>query len=199
MDAVFNRACCLQSCAVLISQSWDCSAKGSSVSCSDIHPENPCDGWNDAWLVVVVDPRDHAFRPQYSSCYSVVDRFLINLYAVQAKAKSVGAPLTVVPSLEEYEGGADLELGLAGQHQRSNAALAICLAAAWEAERARQLRSSGVADAVVQAEAAERRAHSVAGRQVPHEYREGLRACHWPGRAQVKLYQTSWITCMHAW
>ncbi|BDA42444.1 Folylpolyglutamate synthase [Coccomyxa sp. Obi] len=104
---------------------------------------------------------------------------------IEAKAKSVGAPLMVVPSLEEYEGGADLELGLAGQHQRSNAALAICLAAAWEAERARQLRGSGAVDAVAQAEAAERRVHSLAGRRIPHEYREGLRACHWPGRAQL--------------
>ncbi|EIE20887.1 putative folylpolyglutamate synthetase [Coccomyxa subellipsoidea C-169] len=104
---------------------------------------------------------------------------------IEAKAKSVGAPLTVVPSLEEYEGGAVLELGLAGQHQRSNAALAISLAAAWEAQRARQLGTSGAADAAAQAEAAERRAALVAGRQLPAEYREGLRACHWPGRAQL--------------
>lgn len=100
---------------------------------------------------------------------------------VQAKAKSVGAPLTVVPSLEEFEGGAELELGLAGQHQRSNAALAISLAAAWEAQWARKLHGSSAEKAV----AAERRAQLVAGRQLPAEYREGLRTCHWPGRAQV--------------
>jgi len=99
---------------------------------------------------------------------------------VQAKAKRVGAPLTVVPDLEQYEGGATLELGLAGQHQRSNAALAIRLAAAWEAQRAR----IGGATAEV-AEAADRRAQMVAAGQLPPEYREGLRACHWPGRAQV--------------
>ncbi|KAK9909332.1 hypothetical protein WJX75_000680 [Coccomyxa subellipsoidea] len=100
---------------------------------------------------------------------------------IEAKAKSVGAPLTVVPSLEEFEGGAELELGLAGQHQRSNAALAISLAAAWEAQWARKLHGSSAEKAV----AAERRAQLVAGRQLPAEYREGLRACHWPGRAQL--------------
>lgn len=53
--------------------------------------------------------------------------------AMQAKAKEVGAPLTLVPDLEQYEGGAGLRLGLAGAHQRINAALAVALAAAWEA------------------------------------------------------------------
>lgn len=54
--------------------------------------------------------------------------------ACQDKAREVGTSLSVAPSLDEYVGGAGLELGLAGQHQRVNAALAVSLAAAWEAK-----------------------------------------------------------------
>ena len=54
----------------------------------------------------------------------------------QDKAREVGTSLTVAPPLEEYVGGAGLDLGLAGQHQRINAALAVTLAAAWEARHA---------------------------------------------------------------
>ena len=48
----------------------------------------------------------------------------------------MGTSLSVVPGLDEYLGGASVDLGLAGQHQRINAALAVSLAAAWEARRA---------------------------------------------------------------
>ena len=48
----------------------------------------------------------------------------------------MGTSLSVVPGLDEYLGGANIDLGLAGQHQRINAALAVSLAAAWEARRA---------------------------------------------------------------
>ena len=48
----------------------------------------------------------------------------------------MGTSLSVVPGLDEYLGGANVDLGLAGQHQRINAALAVSLAAAWEARRA---------------------------------------------------------------
>ena len=48
----------------------------------------------------------------------------------------MGTSLSVVPGLDEYVGGANADLGLAGQHQRINAALAVSLAAAWEARHA---------------------------------------------------------------
>ena len=54
----------------------------------------------------------------------------------QARAAQVGAPLTMVPDLAAYEGGAGARLGLAGAHQRVNAALAVALAGAWEARYA---------------------------------------------------------------
>lgn len=56
----------------------------------------------------------------------------------------MGTSLSVVPGLDEYLGGANVDLGLAGQHQRINAALAVSLAAAWEARRA-QVRPAHIA------------------------------------------------------
>ena len=61
---------------------------------------------------------------------------------LQDKAREVGTSLSVAPPLEEYAGGADLDLGLAGQHQRINAALAVTLAAAWEARHAQVLSAA---------------------------------------------------------
>jgi len=54
---------------------------------------------------------------------------------VQEKAAAVGAPLGLAPALAEYEAGdaPPVRIGLAGEHQRGNAALAVALAAAWEA------------------------------------------------------------------
>ena len=99
---------------------------------------------------------------------------------IQARAEEVGAPLTVVPALDVYEGGASLPLGLAGAHQRVNAALAVALAAAWEAQHAQHAHASGHA-----ATAAGERAEAVARLRLPEAYREGLQACYWPGRAEV--------------
>ena len=67
--------------------------------------------------------------------------------ACQDKARELGTSLSIAPSLEEYVGGADLDLGLAGQHQRVNAALAVTLAAAWEAKHAQVRQPSLFASA----------------------------------------------------
>ncbi len=66
--------------------------------------------------------------PAWSKSYGVL--------VGQARAAQVGAPLTMVPDLAAYEGGAGARLGLAGAHQRVNAALAVALAGAWEARYA---------------------------------------------------------------
>ncbi|XP_073333929.1 folylpolyglutamate synthase, mitochondrial-like [Pagrus major] len=48
------------------------------------------------------------------------------------RAKEMGCPLWVSPELEDYqEDGGPLRLGLAGQHQRSNASLALQLSHTW--------------------------------------------------------------------
>ncbi|XP_048844815.1 folylpolyglutamate synthase, mitochondrial-like isoform X1 [Brienomyrus brachyistius] len=51
---------------------------------------------------------------------------------LQERAREIGCPLCVCPDLQEYEDpGRPLRLGLAGQHQRSNAALALQLSWSW--------------------------------------------------------------------
>ena len=100
-------------------------------------------------------------------------------------AEKVSAPLRALRPLDEYalaagQGGgpasaASLELGLAGEHQRQNAALAVALAAEWEAR-------SGVK---VAGEAARKRAESVAAGVLPPEYAAGLQLARWPGRGQI--------------
>nr|XP_023696513.1 folylpolyglutamate synthase, mitochondrial-like isoform X2 [Paramormyrops kingsleyae] len=51
---------------------------------------------------------------------------------LQERAREIGCPLCVCSDLEEYEDpGRPLRLGLAGQHQRSNAALALQLSWSW--------------------------------------------------------------------
>uniref|UniRef100_A0A667WZY0 Folylpolyglutamate synthase n=1 Tax=Myripristis murdjan TaxID=586833 RepID=A0A667WZY0_9TELE len=51
---------------------------------------------------------------------------------LEERAKDIRCPLWVCPELEEYQVGCGpLHLGLAGQHQRSNASLALQLSHAW--------------------------------------------------------------------
>ena len=133
----------------------------------------------------------------------------------QAKAAAAGAPLSLVPPLEEYEGsGAPrVQLGLAGRHQRGNAALAVALAAAWEARAAGALRvkdTQGEDPAAGTAQESGRglegvdgavrvgggasaggcgaagRVAAVSARRLPEEYWRGLASCQWPGRAQAR-------------
>lgn len=75
--------------------------------------------------------------------------------------------------------GSEVRLGLAGDHQKLNAALAVSLASTWEAR-------SGVAAARGLA-GAEERAAAVVGGVLPAEYKEGLEKAHWPGRSHVSL------------
>lgn len=108
--------------------------------------------------------------------------------ALQEVAQRVGTPLSQPRPLNEYTLAADgtgaaaasastLELGLAGEHQRENAALAVALAAEWEA-------LSPVA-AARQGQRAQQRAESVRSGVLPPEYVAGLKAAKWPGRGQI--------------
>ena len=45
--------------------------------------------------------------------------------SLERRASEVGAPLRVAKSLDSYEGGGDVDVGLAGPHQRVNAGLAV--------------------------------------------------------------------------
>ena len=133
----------------------------------------------------------------------------------QAKAAAAGAPLSLVPPLEEFEGSGapHVQLGLAGRHQRGNAALAVALAAAWEARAAGALRVKDTLGGDPAAGAAQEsgrglegvdcavrvsggasigecgvpgRLAAIAARRLPEEYRRGLASCQWPGRAQAR-------------
>lgn len=75
-----------------------------------------------------------------------------------------------------------LRLGLAGEHQKVNASLALTLAATWEAR-------SPVAAAKQGERAAQRAQQLLQGGVVAPEYAAGLALAQWPGRAQVRGMQ----------
>eukprot|EP01105_Mastigella_eilhardi_P024100 TRINITY_DN6215_c0_g1_i2.p1 TRINITY_DN6215_c0_g1~~TRINITY_DN6215_c0_g1_i2.p1 ORF type:complete len:272 (-),score=44.29 TRINITY_DN6215_c0_g1_i2:151-966(-) len=80
---------------------------------------------------------------------------------LQKQASAVGAPLTVVPKLRR-----DIQLGLAGDFQRTNAAAALAACESWCA-----CRRPGLSAGIPAVGA--------------HPFWRGLRECRWPGRAQV--------------
>ncbi|XP_056396424.1 folylpolyglutamate synthase, mitochondrial isoform X2 [Hyla sarda] len=54
------------------------------------------------------------------------------LEVLKNRAQEIGSPLYMCPDMTEYEeDGASLNIGLAGEHQRSNASLALQLAQTW--------------------------------------------------------------------
>ncbi|XP_059214627.1 folylpolyglutamate synthase, mitochondrial [Centropristis striata] len=54
---------------------------------------------------------------------------------LRSRAKEIRCPLRVCPDLEDYQTDGPLRLGLAGQHQRSNASLALQLSHTWLQKR----------------------------------------------------------------
>lgn len=107
-------------------------------------------------------------------------------------AQSVGTPLHTVPGLDRYrceslsstlthgqENGQQaptlpqepftITLGLAGEHQRENASLAIRLASEWEEQTNKDVK----------------RPQMVKQGILPSEYARGLQSVRWPGRSQV--------------
>ena len=91
--------------------------------------------------------------------------------ALQRRAAALGVELVVAKSLESYKGGADVEVSLAGPHQRENAALAVELVREW-------------ANETKQPWAAEMEA-SFARNELPEFIRKGLASTVWPGRSQT--------------
>mmetsp|Transcript_12213 Transcript_12213/g.32427 ORF Transcript_12213/g.32427 Transcript_12213/m.32427 type:complete len:536 (-) Transcript_12213:46-1653(-) len=90
--------------------------------------------------------------------------------SLRARAAELDIPLYMPPSLPD-----DVVVGLAGQHQRVNAALAVALCLTWEA------RNKHAEDVKAGDEAP-----SYLNEPITPEYREGLQAARWPGRAQVE-------------
>ena len=98
-----------------------------------------------------------------------------------AKEKNV-LSLKTVPSLDSYavcnsKERRSIELGLQGEHQAQNAALAVQLAAIWES---RHGQWTGVSEG-----AAQRSKMVLEDGVLPEEYREGLENVRWPGRGEI--------------
>ena len=133
---------------------------------------------------------------------------------VQAKAAAAGAPLSLVPPLEEYEGSGvpRVQLGLAGAapaRQRgacSGACGRVGGQGGWGPKGQRypgEDPAAGVAqesgrglegvDGAVRVTGgastggcgAAGRLAAIAARRLPEEYRRALASCQWPGRAQA--------------
>lgn len=97
-------------------------------------------------------------------------------------AKAQDTPLEIVPSLQKYtfedsRNGAEIEIGLSGDHQKENAALAIRLVAAWEA--------AGFKDGKLGPEAKSRSDNILNELIIPKKYVLGLEKARWPGRAEL--------------
>ncbi|XP_054544625.1 folylpolyglutamate synthase, mitochondrial isoform X2 [Talpa occidentalis] len=105
------------------------------------------------------------------------------LAVLRDRAQQVSCPLYLCPPLEALEeGGLPLTLGLEGEHQRSNAALALQLARCWLKLRNHQ--------GIGELKASFRQSH--AGQlplapvfQPTSHMQHGLRDTDWPGRTQV--------------
>ena len=105
---------------------------------------------------------------------------------MQEKANAVGTPLREAPPLESFTDSAgtasEVLLGLAGEHQRVNAALAIALASTWEA---RSPRHDGAGKGSKGCKGRQARLQLLAAQQLPQEYQQGLQNCRWAGRSQA--------------
>ncbi|OUS48963.1 putative folylpolyglutamate synthetase [Ostreococcus tauri] len=91
--------------------------------------------------------------------------------ALERRAKEVGCELVVIKSLDDYKDGEEIEVSLAGPHQRENASLAVALVREW-------------ANVTKQPWATEMEA-SFQRNELPAFMRRGLAKTVWPGRSQV--------------
>lgn len=115
-----------------------------------------------------------------------VPQELESMETLQKIAEGKQVSLAIVPPLEDYTfvnekgnemKGSEISLGLAGEHQLENAALAVRLAAIWESRYGHCIpRSNG---------ALARSENILKHRMIPKEYAKGLSLVKWPGRGDV--------------
>lgn len=104
------------------------------------------------------------------------------LAVLRDRAQQVSCPLYLCPPLDALEeGGQPLSLGLEGEHQRSNAALALQLARCWLQQRDHQ--DIGEPKTATLSHAEQLPLAPVFQPTAP--MRHGLRDTEWPGRTQV--------------
>ncbi|XP_077001885.1 folylpolyglutamate synthase, mitochondrial isoform X2 [Tamandua tetradactyla] len=104
------------------------------------------------------------------------------LAVLRDRARQISCPLYLCPSLEALEeGGPPLTLGLAGKHQRSNAALALQLAHYWLQWHNHQ----GLGELKASRLRTPWQLPLAPMFQLTSHMRHGLRDTEWPGRTQV--------------
>uniref|UniRef100_A0A8D2D2C6 Folylpolyglutamate synthase n=1 Tax=Sciurus vulgaris TaxID=55149 RepID=A0A8D2D2C6_SCIVU len=104
------------------------------------------------------------------------------LAVLRDRAQQISCPLYLCPPLEALEeGGPPLTLGLEGEHQRSNAALALQLAHCWLQRRDQQ----GIGKLRVSRPSVPWPLPLAPVFQPTSHMRHGLRDTEWPGRTQV--------------
>ncbi|XP_065593656.1 folylpolyglutamate synthase, mitochondrial isoform X2 [Cyrtonyx montezumae] len=108
------------------------------------------------------------------------------LEVLRDRAQECGCPLYLCPELDAFEVGTRvLELGLAGTHQRSNAALALQLSRTWLQRRGYE-GTSMLQDVLPSTELSTQRSVPLAPTFCPSDAMiQGLRDTEWPGRTQV--------------
>uniref|UniRef100_A0A8V1AJ93 tetrahydrofolate synthase n=1 Tax=Gallus gallus TaxID=9031 RepID=A0A8V1AJ93_CHICK len=108
------------------------------------------------------------------------------LEVLRDRARECGCPLYLCPELDAFEAGTQvLELGLAGSHQRSNAALALQLSRTWLQRRGYE-GTDVLQDVLPGAELSAQRSVPLAPTFCPSDAMiQGLRDTEWPGRTQV--------------
>eukprot|EP00076_Gallus_gallus_P016011 XP_015135198.1 folylpolyglutamate synthase, mitochondrial isoform X3 [Gallus gallus] len=108
------------------------------------------------------------------------------LEVLRDRARECGCPLYLCPELDAFEAGTRvLELGLAGSHQRSNAALALQLSRTWLQRRGYE-GTDVLQDVLPGAELSAQRSVPLAPTFCPSDAMiQGLRDTEWPGRTQV--------------
>ncbi|KAF0878893.1 FOLC protein, partial [Crocuta crocuta] len=104
------------------------------------------------------------------------------LAVLRDRAQQISCPLYLCPPLEALEeGGPPLTLGLEGEHQRSNAALALQLARCWLQQKDHQ----GLGELKVSRPSLLRQMPLAPVFQPTNHMRHGLRDTEWLGRTQV--------------
>ncbi|XP_006834862.1 PREDICTED: folylpolyglutamate synthase, mitochondrial isoform X2 [Chrysochloris asiatica] len=104
------------------------------------------------------------------------------LAVLRDRALQISCPLYLCPSLEALEeGGPPLTLGLEGDHQRSNAALALQLARCW----LQRQDYPGIGELKASKPSPLRQLPLAPVFQLTSHMRHGLRDTEWPGRTQV--------------
>ncbi|XP_061184019.1 folylpolyglutamate synthase, mitochondrial-like isoform X2 [Saccostrea echinata] len=118
------------------------------------------------------------FKPSVPAVTSPQPDIALNV--IKERAKEIGCPLSVAPSLSLFESvGQPLSLGIAGHMQRQNAALAIQLCKLWIDNRRKQQKN------MEDDQNGKTTEWNTEDMRLPSSVTEGLKHCRWDGRNQT--------------